>query len=81
MIKTEIQYEAIMKRIDELLKVVNDDTPKEDKDFIELMLTPVVELFGGKYIPRENFISRLEGVNWSLKRDEIFSYKKVLDVD
>lgn len=45
------------------------------------MVTPVVELFGGKYIPRENFISRLEGVNWSLKRDEIFSYKKVLDVD
>ena len=38
MIETEIQYDAIMKRIDELLKVVNDDTPKNDKDFIELML-------------------------------------------
>ena len=38
MIETEIQYDAIMKRIDELLKLVNDDTPKNDKDFIELML-------------------------------------------
>ena len=38
MIETEIQYDAIMKRIGELLKLVNDDTPKNDKDFIELML-------------------------------------------
>ena len=38
MITTEIQYNAIMKRIDELLKVVTDDTPKTDKDSIELML-------------------------------------------
>jgi leucyl/phenylalanyl-tRNA--protein transferase len=45
------------------------------------MVTPVVELFGGKYIPREDFISRLRGVDWNLNRDEIFKYKKVLDVD
>ena len=43
MIKTEIQYEAIMKRIDELLKVVNDDTPKEDKDFIVRKVTLAVD--------------------------------------
>ena len=49
---TEIQYEAIMKRIDELLKVVNDDTPKEDKDFIELMLlTDAIEEYENVHYP------------------------------
>ena len=32
------QYKISSERIEQLLKVVNDDTPKNDKDFIELML-------------------------------------------
>ena len=37
-IKTEKQYKAACARIEELLKVVSNDTPTDDKDFIELDL-------------------------------------------
>lgn len=36
------------------------------------MVTPVVEQFGGKYIPRGSFLHRLESVNWETLRTEIF---------
>lgn len=45
------------------------------------MVTPVVELFGGRYIPREDFLDRLKGVDWKAKRENIFSYKTVSSVD
>jgi HTH-type transcriptional regulator/antitoxin HigA len=38
MIKTEKQYNVACARIEELLKVVGNDTPTDDKDFIELDL-------------------------------------------
>lgn len=37
-IQTEKQYSATCERIDELLKIVNNETPEEDKNFIELDL-------------------------------------------
>lgn len=37
-IENERQYEAAMERINELLKVVDDNTPSEDKNSIELVL-------------------------------------------
>ena len=37
-IKTEKQYEAACARIDELLKVVSNDTQSDDKNFLELDL-------------------------------------------
>ncbi len=37
-IKTEIQYEKAVQRIEELLKVVGNDTPQYDKNFVELDL-------------------------------------------
>ena len=37
-IRTEIQYKAACERIEELLKVVGNDTPEDNKDFIELDL-------------------------------------------
>lgn len=37
-IENELQYEAAMKRIDELLKLVNDDTPEDDMNSVELVL-------------------------------------------
>ena len=36
------------------------------------MVTEVVRQFGGSYIPRTNFIQRLEGVDWSRDRSEFF---------
>lgn len=38
MIKTEKEYKAICSRIEELLCVVDNDTPATDKNFIELDL-------------------------------------------
>ena len=35
-IKSEAAYRAAMKRIDELLKVVNDSTPADDPSYLEL---------------------------------------------
>ena len=37
-IQNEVQYQSAMARIEELLKIVNNDTPVEDKDSVELVL-------------------------------------------
>lgn len=37
-IENERQYEAAMQRIDELLKIVEENTPEDDKNSIELVL-------------------------------------------
>ncbi len=37
-IENEVQYDAVMKRIEELLKVVNDSTPEDDVNNVELVL-------------------------------------------
>ncbi|MBO7596768.1 MAG: XRE family transcriptional regulator [Bacteroidales bacterium] len=37
-IKNETQYKAACQRIEELLKVVSNDTPNDDKNLIELDL-------------------------------------------
>ena len=36
------------------------------------MVTPVVEQFGGKYISRPDFLRRLQAVEWSVEKQEIF---------
>lgn len=37
-IETEKQYKVVCERVEELLKVVNNNTPPDDKNFIELEL-------------------------------------------
>lgn len=37
-IETEKQYKVVCERVEELLKVVNNNTPPDDKNFIELDL-------------------------------------------
>ena len=42
-IKTKAEYEAIMQRVDELVEIVDDNTPQTDKNYIELdFLTDLV---------------------------------------
>ena len=54
MIKNEIQYNAIMKRIDQLLEVVDDNTPEDNPEYIELMLlTDIVESYEDEHYPIE----------------------------
>ena len=58
MIKNEMQYNAIMKRIGELLQIVDDNTHESNPDYIELMiLTDLVEAYEDTYYPIENTLS------------------------
>ena len=51
-IKNEIQYMAACSRIEELLKVVNNDTPTDDKQYLELdMISDLVADYEEKYFP------------------------------
>ena len=36
MISNEVEYEAIMARVNELVEIVDDDTPQTDKNYVEL---------------------------------------------
>ncbi|MDH6303411.1 HTH-type transcriptional regulator/antitoxin HigA [Parabacteroides sp. PF5-5] len=45
-IKKETEYKAILARIDELVEIVNDTTPKTSKEYIELdFLTDMIVSF------------------------------------
>jgi HTH-type transcriptional regulator / antitoxin HigA len=51
-IKTEKQYEKAVERVEELLQVVGNDTPENDKDFIELdLLSDLVAEYEEQYYP------------------------------
>ena len=52
MIENEIQYNAIMARIGELLQLVSDETSENDPNYIELMvLTDIVERYEDENYP------------------------------
>lgn len=51
-IKNEAAYRVALQRIDELLPLVNDETPTSDKNYIELdMLSDMVEEYEEKHYP------------------------------
>lgn len=51
-IKNEKQYKVACDRIEELLKVVNNDTPTDDKHYIELdMISDLVADYEETYYP------------------------------
>lgn len=51
-IENEVQYNWAMKRIDELLPLVNDDTPDDDANSIELyLLSALVEEYEDVHYP------------------------------
>lgn len=51
-IKTEKQYEKAAERVEELLQVVGNDTPDNDKNFIELdLLSDLVAEYEEQYYP------------------------------
>jgi len=50
-----MQYEVTCKRIEELLQVVDNDTPANDKDFVELdLLSELTADYEEKYFPVES---------------------------
>ena len=51
-IKSEVAYRAALKRIDELLPLVNDNTPTDDKNYLELdMISDMVEEYEDVHYP------------------------------
>lgn len=51
-IETEKEYEAMLSRIEELLPLVDDDTPETDRNYIELdILSALVEEYEQEYYP------------------------------
>jgi len=51
-IKTELQYDKAIERIEELLCVVGNNTPPDDKNFIELdLLSELVADYEAAYYP------------------------------
>ena len=51
-IKTEAAYRAALKRIDELLPLVNDDTPTDDRNYLELdMISDMVAEYEDVHYP------------------------------
>ena len=51
-IKSEAAYRAALKRIDELLPLVNDDTPTDDNNYLELdMISDMVEEYEDVHYP------------------------------
>jgi antitoxin component HigA of HigAB toxin-antitoxin module len=53
-IVNEIEYEAIISRIDELVEIVDDNTHKTDKNYIELdFLTDLVVAYEKEHYPVE----------------------------
>jgi len=51
-IKNETEYNAIMQRIEELIVLTDDSTPKQDKSLIELdILSELVEEYEDIHFP------------------------------
>ncbi|MCQ2128231.1 MAG: transcriptional regulator [Bacteroidaceae bacterium] len=51
-IKNEAAYQAALKRIDALLPLVNDSTPTDDANYLELdMISDMVEEYEAKHYP------------------------------
>jgi len=51
-IKSEAAYRAAMKRIEELLPLVNDNTPEDDPNYLELdMISDMVEEYEDIHYP------------------------------
>ena len=52
LITNKAEYEAIMTRIDELVEIVDDNTPPTDKNYIELdFLTDLVVAYEKEHFP------------------------------
>ena len=51
-LKNEAAYKVALQRIDELLPLVNDSTPVDDKNYIELdMISDLVEEYETEHYP------------------------------
>ena len=68
---TKTQYEFALQRIEDLLPLVNDSTPRDNPDCIELeLMSDIVEEYEKEYYPIEK-PSPAELIRYSLKEKKI----------
>ena len=61
LIANKVEYEAIMARIDELVEIVNDQTPSTDKNYIELdFLADLVVAYEKEHYPIGKSVLRMD---------------------
>jgi len=82
LIDNQTEYEAIMARVDELVEIVNDNTPPTDKNYIELdFLADLVVAYEkehypiGKPVLKDVLKSRMNEMNLTQK-----SLAKILEI-
>lgn len=63
-IQTEKQYNAAMSRIEELLRIVNEDTPEDNQDNIELVLL-------------SNLVADYEDIHYPIKKPSLIDVLKL----
>ena len=63
-IQTEKQYNAAMSRIEELLRIVDEDTPEDNQDNIELVLL-------------SNLVADYEDIHYPIKKPSLIDVLKL----
>jgi HTH-type transcriptional regulator/antitoxin HigA len=63
-IENEMQYRSIMERIEELLKVVDDNTPENDRNNVELVLL-------------SNLVADYEDIHFPIKKPSLVEILKL----
>ena len=71
MISNETEYKAIMARVDELVEIVDDNTPTTDKNYVELdFLADLIVAYEKEHYPIGKFSGAEEFVSTSLHEQE-----------
>lgn len=85
-IKSEKQYKAACERINELLKVVNNDTPADDKNMLELdLISDLVADYEEEHYPIaaptlvETMKLRMYGMGFTWSKTLLINYTVMVD--
>ena len=73
MISNKAEYEAIMARVDELVEIVNDNTPPTDKHYVELdFLADLIVDYEKEHFPIGKFLQPNEFESQLFQEQEVF---------
>jgi len=73
MISNQTEYEAIMARVDELVAIVDDNTPPTDKNYVELdFLADLIVAYEKEHYPIGKFL-RSDAVELSSLHEKEFA--------
>jgi len=73
MISNKSEYEAIMARVDELVEIVDDNTPITDKNYVELdFLADLIVSYEKEHFPIGKFLHSEALVSPAFQEEEVF---------